>query len=159
MPTSKKKRQFARCPRSQFVFPFVEMDTADGTFVPMLRLKHASVIAAELHGHYDLESDSIVIPGEDTAYHAVVKKVNGRHTKFYPVGPQWDWQKTGDTRVYEAYWSKDFYNDGKYFVAEDFFSVERCYEPEEVQEVHALGVGGYWESHDYGSFHTATRVV
>jgi hypothetical protein len=161
MSLKKLSQPFVRCSRTQYVFPFVNAAAADSVLAPLFRLKHAKIIASESNGRYDPENDAFVIPeGDDEkVYTGTVQIVKGKPTKLYQLGPEWNWQLIGDDKVFEACWSNDFCNPGKYYVAEDFFAEDRCYDPDEVLTVRGLPVGGSWQSNDYGSAHTATRIA
>lgn len=160
--SSKKPRQpFVRCSRTQYVFPFLNAATEGSGLSPLFRLKHAKIIASESNGRYDPENDAFVIPqgDEEKVYTGVLRSVKGKLTKLYQFGPEWDWCLVGEGKVFEAYWGNDFWITGKYYVAEDFFSEGRSYDPDDVRAVRELPVGGYWQSSDYGSCHTATRLA
>lgn len=127
---------------------------------PLFRIRYAKRLAAEFNGRYDSVFDTFIfeVDGKTYSYRGVNHVIKGRPTKLYPIGSDWDWTAVGESKIFEAYWGDSFWLTGKFFVTEDFFAEGRCYDPEEVAALHSMPVGADWQSTDYGSGHTVTRL-
>jgi hypothetical protein len=161
MGSKKQGRRFASCARSQFAFPYENaINPTTGAFEPMFRLKYAKILAAEQKGHFDEKRGVFLIPSEDgeRIVSPVRVRLSGVDTNLYPIGPDWNWSDTGDAKIYGVFWGDAFFVQGNFHVADDFFTEDRCYTREEIEQIVDLPVGALWYSHDYGSQHTAVRI-
>lgn len=161
MGKKKQGRRFATCARSEFAFPYENStDPTTGVFAPMFRMKYAKILANEQKGRFDESRGVFVIPTDDgeRIVAPVRVRLSGTDTNLYPIGPDWGWNDASDANIYGVFWGDAFHKQGHFHVTEDFFTEDRCYAREEIQQIKGLVVGELWYSHDYGSQHTAVRI-